>query len=212
MAMDSSGIQDQWIYIDGSERSRSFSSAASPVSAWSECHNNLPCFLAVCQECHVDILPIRWQQALGLSGEGGTAKVNQSQVNQEMSLVFKRWDWARFGPQWTDAVVSSMYKAFISEVWALTRPTIRDHPNVVNLEGICWEFPDNRPTSPVLVFEKAQFGDLSHYIASQEHELSLPQRIDICLGIARTLKFLHSQSKCRELISLAFYMGKLTVM
>ena len=189
-------VQSVATLMASSKRSRSFAPAACSAVAWSDNHSNLLSFLAVCQECHVDILPITWQQALGLSGEGGTAKINQSQVNRELSFAYKRWDWGRFGPRLTDAVVSNMYKAFISEIWILTRPSIQESPNVVDLEGVCWEFPEDELVSPVLVFEKAQFGDLSHFILSSEgRQLPFSERLNICIRIGKALLLLHSQRK-----------------
>ena len=169
-----------------SAQSEGNDSEQSSVST-SDHNKNLPYFLSVLQHLGVDILPITWQPALDELGRGKFTLVNQSLINIQMSLAFKR------------SGANSMYENLISEVAILSIPNIREHPNVNPLVGVCWEvmisrtaLPDVRP---VLVFPKAQKGSLKTFMAGEEgRKLELHQMHHICLEIAQGLEALHACS------------------
>jgi len=83
----------------------------------------------------------------------------------------------------------------MSEVSVLGNPFIRDHPNIVDLEGITWEL-DNENLIPVFVFQKAQLGSLDHYLRSEGRMSSLEDRLKICLDVGKAIAALHSTSMC----------------
>ena len=76
----------------------------------------------------------------------------------------------------------------------LGHPSIRDHPNIVRLEGICWDVaPGGERVWPVLVFEKARHRDLLTFMEQAEGKsLSLEERLNICADIAVAINHMHS--------------------
>jgi len=83
----------------------------------------------------------------------------------------------------------------ISEVLILSQPPIRSHPNIVNLEGICWEItPRTEKAVPVLVFEKAVW-DLQQFMKVNEGmNMSIDDRLKICADIGNAIMALHAYS------------------
>jgi hypothetical protein len=110
--------------------------------------NDLIAFLSAAQRCNVDFLNITWQPSLSTLGVGSSATISQSTFSADIPLAFKRFH--------DDGHSEMDFLPLISEVLILSQPTIRNHPNIVNLEGICWEIkPRTEKAVPVLVFEKA---------------------------------------------------------
>lgn len=156
-----------------------------------ESHQDLVCFLSVIRNFSVDLLPITWQPALDSLGSGGTATIQQSLVNSQMSLAFKRIDVA----EWTrprDELRA--YQVLISEVQVLRHPALRGHPNIINLEGVCWEIKTGTESVwPVLVFEKTEFGDLQHFMNSSKGKgLSFQTKLGLCVDVASAIMRMHS--------------------
>lgn len=142
--------------------------------------------LALAQRLQVPFLPITWQGALGAINGGGQAEIYQSLINAQTSLAFKLF-------RGYERKKNSKLQELISEIVVLTHPVIRQHPYVVRLEGICWDTPQDEPISPVLVFEKAQTGDLYHFLRSgQGQGLSTTDRLDICVDIGIAVRDMHS--------------------
>ncbi len=57
------------------------------------------------------------------------------------------------------------WRVLLAEISILSHPTIRRHPNVVNIEGICWDVTaDEGKVWPVLVSEKTGHGDLKRFM------------------------------------------------
>ncbi|KAH5159501.1 hypothetical protein HBH69_056890 [Parastagonospora nodorum] len=136
--------------------------------------------LGIVQELKVDLLPITWQPALSEIGQGGSARINQSQINLETSFAFKRFKWIHKNRD------QALWKALISEVSILASRDIREHPHVVQLEGICWEpFEQEASVRPVLLFEKSAFGDVFKFANSESgHQASLRDILRICTDVA----------------------------
>lgn len=147
-------------------------------------------FLGVAQKLDIDFLPITWQPKLDNIGEGGTANIRQSLINLQTGFAYKRIKWSRQA-QWNE---SKNFEALISEVLVLGNPLIRNYPNIIRLEGICWDFPPgNDNVWPVLVFEKAQNGDLDKFMNTDTGRgVNLEDRLKLCADIAITLKYIHS--------------------
>ncbi len=84
--------------------------------------------------------------------------------------------------------------ALIAEISVLGHPAIRYHPNIANIEGICWDVVDGgEQVWPVLVFEKTRFGDLNRFMTtSLGKELDIKNRLDILFDIALAVRDLHA--------------------
>ena len=123
-----------------------YSATASRTNG--DVQSDLISFLSIVQECDVDYLPITWQPALGTLGVGGSGTISQLTFITEKPLAFKRFH------QSENSDVDFLPP--MSEVLILSQPPIQNHPNIVDLEGICWEIkPWTEKVAPVLVFEKA---------------------------------------------------------
>jgi serine/threonine protein kinase len=159
---------------------------ASTTASNSDHNNDLPYFLTVLQHFDVDILPITWQPSLDSLGRGRFTMINQSLVNVQMSLAFKR------------CRSSTMYKDLIAEIAILSDPTVRQHPNLSPLVGVCWEitteFGGATPDiMPVLVFPKASHGSLQTYLSgNSKGKLSTSEIRKICHEIANATDLLHN--------------------
>ena len=81
----------------------------------------------------------------------------------------------------------------MSEVLILSQPPIQSHPNIVGLEGICWEVkPETEKAVPVLVFEKASW-DLQQFMNVREGmDAVFEDRLKICADIGGAIEALHA--------------------
>jgi len=153
-------------------------------------HGDLVAFLSIVQKCNVDVLPITWQPALSNLGQGSTGTISQSTFNKEMPLAFKRLHEDKDA----NSRESEMdLLPLMSEVLILSQPPLQSHPNIVNLEGICWEIkPRTENAVPVLVFEKAAW-DLQQFMSASEGiNMSIDNRLKICAEIGSALMALHT--------------------
>ena len=152
-------------------------------------HTDLISFLTAAQKCGVELLTTTWQPALESLGEGGTAEVSQSMVNRGLGFAYKR-----SSHEDLDRLPGS-FKHMVSEMVALESPRVRLHPNVVDMEGVCWEVRSGVAV-PVLVFPRAELGDLRVFMQTQ-HGLSLDfdARLQLCVGIAKGVATLHDSGR-----------------
>lgn len=152
-------------------------------------HCNLISLLSLIQRRGFDFLPTTWN-ALDAVGEGATSIVNQSIVDIATNFVYKRTS-GLFKNNETKA-----FRALMSEVFVLGIQSIRDHENIAGLAGICWEIDTEESICPVLVFEKAQQGDLGRYLRSEDGMASsFELRQGLCLGICKAIIALHDMSE-----------------
>ena len=88
----------------------------------------------------------------------------------------------------------------MSEMLVLAQPAIVNHPNILKLEGICWEVsPRNHDVSPVLVFERAQYGDLRSFLSGPDSQkLPFQDRVRICNDIGNAISSMHASRKILE--------------
>ena len=143
----------------------------------------------------VDFLPITWQPALETVGEGATAEVRQSLINVQTSFVFKRPVWRR--ESLSDIDESREFQRVASEIRALAHPEIRGHRNVIRLEGLCWDIlPDDQGIWPVMVFERASYGNLIQWSDLIEgRKAGHDARVKLGGDIANGVSHLHRHSK-----------------
>ena len=145
---------------------------------------NLITFLGSLQKLQVPLLPISWYPGLESLWEGGSATLSQSIVSASACLAFKRF-------RRTDDP-TERYKALAVEIEILCRPLISSHPNVVDLEGVCWEVDhQTRDIGPVLVFKKALCDFYQFAETSEANCLAPDQKMKLCVQIGDGIWALH---------------------
>jgi hypothetical protein len=74
----------------------------------------------------------------------------------------------------------------------LGHASTRNHPNIVDLQGICWDVASDDKVWPVLVFEKSQYGDLHNFTTlSIGRELSVADRLKLCVDVSKAISDMH---------------------
>ena len=143
--------------------------------------------LALAQRLGVYFLPIAWQAPYRPLGRGGQAAINQALVNLQTSLAFKSFGLGAQGSK-------SAMQELINEMVVLSLPGVNAHPHIVQLQGICWEVSPQGQVSPVLVFEKANLGNLESFVESAggDSALSLEDRLNLCGDIGIAVRDMHS--------------------
>jgi hypothetical protein len=149
-------------------------------------------FLEALQANQVDVLATTWQQALDSLGTGATAEVRQSLVNLQTSFAFKR-------PMFRHSAfdVDALFEWLIREVTILRHPASRNHKNLLSLEGVCWDYyTSDISLRPVLIFQRAQHGNLLQYVAKQGYQnMTLSHRLELATDVMSALGALHAASK-----------------
>lgn len=205
MSSNSTSLQEQNLYrpvrlIRFLSRGRDVSSAISAHPQNGNQLFNLITFLAIAQKLEIDFLPIKWQPALSKVGAGGTAEIRQSLIHLQMSFAFKRLKDAA----WIDEIDESErpkemktgFQVLISEILVLGHPSVRDHPNIISLLGICWDILPSGCVWPVLVFERTALVDLWSFAESEEGKnISIETRLKLCADVATAVRDLHQSSK-----------------
>ena len=159
--------------------------SASASRTNSNVQSDLIAFLSIVQKCDVDYLPITWQPALSTLGEGGSGTISQSTFIADKPLAFKRFHHSENS--------DDDFLPLMSEVLILSQPPIQIHPNIVDLEGICWEIkPWTEKAIPVLVFEKASW-DLRQFMhVGEGMDMVFEDRLQICADIGSAIMALHA--------------------
>lgn len=154
-------------------------------------HHDLITFLTMVQRMEIDLLPIAPEVARGVIGGGATSDVNESLINIQTSFAFKRVsDSQKTLPE------SQVLKALTNEISILGQPQIRQHPNIIHLQGICWDVESDTKIWPTLVFEKTELGDLHTFLSMPIGKaLNLDQRFKICKDVGKAILDMHSTSK-----------------
>ena len=155
-------------------------------------------FLGVAQSLKIDFLPITWQPALEKVGEGGTAVIRQALVTLQMTFTFKH-----LRHPWSAMEKTRNLRALVAEISILGHPAIRYHPNIANVEGICWDIiSGGEEVWPVLVFEKTRHGDLKRFMTlGPGKKLDFRHRLDILYDIALAVRDLHAAGRLLKLPS-----------
>ena len=127
------------------------------------------------------------------TGGGGTAKIDQALVNLQTSFAFKPIK------EKDKAKTELIFREVISEIIVLSRPAIRQHPNIVELQGLRWDIPSDDKVWPVLVLEKSHFGDLYDFLRLPVgRDLSTNERQELCISIGIAIADMHSNgTKCK---------------
>ena len=164
-------------------------------------HCNLIAFLATAQACGVDFLNLVWHQVENLIGRGGSADIRQRIMSDQFSFAFKGMSLPRMSGDTSCQEDQSTkerraFQALITEISILCHPSIREHRNIVKLEGVCWEISagDEKAWS-VLVFEKAGFGDLHQFMKSNTGKnLDFQPSLQLCSNIGGAIAAMHAGS------------------
>ena len=179
--------------------------ASSKRAADEHRYNFLSC-LAAAQACQIDFVEFMWVDAQPELGRGGQALVKETRASAETILAFKRRSPnGMAGNPIPENDIESGFRELTSEIWVLGQPTVKAHPNIVQLVGICWEFIPLKPDTnkfdasfqawPVLLFEKAHQGTLEQFIRKHSKDLSFRERLKICREIASALESMHEISR-----------------
>jgi len=148
-------------------------------------------FLALIQHLDVDFLPIGWHSALAGARRGGTAQLHQMAIDCQSAFAFKRLLPLRGEQGEKDWLMLQ------TEVSVLGQPAVLGCKNIVAIEGLTWHI--SRETTqpwPVLVFEKAGWGDLMSFVErGPGGEMDLSARLDLCAHVLAAVTVLHETRK-----------------
>ncbi|KAJ3486615.1 hypothetical protein NLG97_g6579 [Lecanicillium saksenae] len=144
-------------------------------------------FLATAQALEIGFLAMAWD-ASGSFAAGGTSTIHQTLVNLDTNFAFKTYSEGTVAEE-------QMFRMLITEITILRQPSVREHANLIQLQGICFDvsFKDNKPW-PVLVFEKSPLGDLYRFTANEGWNMTLEDRLSFCADIGKAMADMHSNS------------------
>ena len=107
------------------------------------------------------------------------------------SFAFKRMN-----SEWMEALyeaprieeIKAGMRSLICEIAILGHPEIRRHPNIVSIQGICWDVLPSGNVWPVIVLEKSRLGDLEHFVHSKRGmPMSIHHRMKLCADVVVAL-------------------------
>jgi hypothetical protein len=147
-------------------------------------------FLAIAQALKIRFLPIPWDEARNDIGSGGTGRISQALANIQASFAFKR-------VRDTDKREDDIFQALANEITILSHDTIREHSNIVQLQGLSWDIrqPYDKPW-PALIFEKTDFGDMYNFASLPiGRQMSFDDRIKLCVDVGQGIIGMHSNGE-----------------
>lgn len=155
---------------------------------------NFLSFLATTQALEIAFLPITWQSARQAIGFGGTSRIEEALADIQTSLAFKRIK----DSEKREKSEADIFQTLTNEIMVLGHHLIREHPNIAQLQGICWDISSRGEVWPVLVFEKSQFGDLYDFARRPVwRELDIKQRLKLCIDVGSAIVDMHFNGKQR---------------
>ncbi|KAF3901680.1 hypothetical protein ABW21_db0209465 [Orbilia brochopaga] len=174
------------------------SNSASIVGAVTEDYDLID-FLAIVQDRRVDLCPFLWDADEDRLGLGGTASIAQGgevvpsanhglAADLPIGFAFKRFQ--REGARY-EADRNRVFQALLSEVFILGHPVIQQHPHINKLRGITWDTVYGE-TWPVLVFERAECGDLKQFMKTEGRKLSIRAKVKLFYQIGDAIRLMHS--------------------
>ena len=148
-------------------------------------------FLATAQALDVTFLPMTWQSARESVGSGATSSIEEALASIHISLAFKRIR----SSEKREKSETEIFLMLTNEIIVLRHTSIREHPNISALQGVCWDISPDGKVWPVLVFEKSQFGDLLNFMRLPVgKQLAMRSRIEFCWSVGDALVAMHSNS------------------
>ncbi|KAI4191055.1 MAG: hypothetical protein L6R41_000370 [Letrouitia leprolyta] len=187
-------VDDSLLLSFYSSNKYTFACATSDFPCKAATHFDLVSFLGVAQRGSIDFFDIQWDPR-GIVGAGGSASISQHNLDLTSSLVFKRCTLSQGRIDGKSRF--ARFRALCCEVMILSIDFIREHRNIVTLEGICWEVDpryEDPEVTPVLIFEKAAHGDLEKYICSQQQSsrvLDFQTRLRLARDILAAVEAIH---------------------
>ena len=144
-------------------------------------------FLAVVQKVQVVIIPITWQSAPVEIARGARSTIYEAFINWQTNFALK----CVSDRQKQKLLKTNSFRTLINEVTVLSQ--LRGHRNIIELKGICWDVTTDDEVWPVLMFEKAPFGDLYDFLKRPVgRDLSFPERLSLCIDIGNAVIDMHS--------------------
>jgi serine/threonine protein kinase len=141
-------------------------------------------FLGIAQSYDIDFLPISWLPAMDIVGAGATAEIRQKLATYQVTFAFKR------------LTKKTSLQPLIAELRILGHPAIQKHPNILKLEGICWDIDRSGEVWPVLVFQKSHHLDLGRFMCTDTgRQLSLEAQLEMLADIASAIMTMHANGK-----------------
>jgi serine/threonine protein kinase len=92
---------------------------------------------------------------------------------------------------------SGTIASIVNEFRVISHPTLRQHPNILDVYGFAWETEDYLPgvsVWPIIMVEFGDLGALDHYLSARLEPLDLETKLRLASGIAHGVDALH---KCR---------------
>lgn len=150
-------------------------------------------FLAVAQDLRIEFLPITWDAGRDYLEVGATAEVQQALINADTSFAFKTFRTRSVQEKRSEA---DTLRILIREITMLSQSFMRQHANIAQLQGICFEIsPEDDKPWPVLVFEKSHLGNLWDFRRREGKNLTVDERLGICADVTRAILTMHANSK-----------------
>ncbi|KEY65536.1 hypothetical protein S7711_10073 [Stachybotrys chartarum IBT 7711] len=132
---------------------------------------NFLTFLAIAQTFQIEFLPLAWDTARGVIGTGGSSKIHQALIDINTGFAFKTYHKRKISEE-------QVFRSLIAEI---------------TLQGICWDVSaDDEKPWPVLVFEKSHLGDLYEFARNGGRDVTVEQRLGLCLDIGQAIMDMHS--------------------
>lgn len=143
--------------------------------------------LVVAQTLRVDFLSLGWKKNIRHKS-GGQAYIKQVRITPKVTFLFKVFSKSKYGYRGT------AFKEALNEMTVHYHPAVREHPNIVRIEGMTWKI--NRKGDfawPVLIYEKATRGDLRDFMSTgQGRELDFEARLKLCLEVGIAIRDLQA--------------------
>jgi hypothetical protein len=155
-------------------------------------HQEFIQFLQRAYALHVPILPLTWEPAFeSLGPDGATGRVSQSTLNSELTFAYKRFNPEVTDPRFTvESYRTLQYNAMASEMTVLCNSSLYIHPNIITVQGVCFEITPSGSVWPVLVFERCSLGDLTQCTTRPEFQ-DPEYLLSICGYGAQALNAMH---------------------
>ncbi|CAG9998450.1 unnamed protein product [Clonostachys byssicola] len=147
-----------------------------------------------------------WDGHLAKLGRGATSQIHQAQTGVQTGFAFKRV----LDSDKQEKPEEFIYRQLINEISILRHPSVRIHPNIVELQGVCWDIElchregdhvhvDGQSQAvdyrvwPALVLEMSELGNLLDFaISPAGRELNIYKRLEICIEIGCAIADMHS--------------------
>jgi hypothetical protein len=109
-------------------------------------------------------------------------------ANRRVSLAFKRLNVEQLSKD------KLSYRPLSTELAILGHPVICGHPNILELQGVCWDITKGGEIWPVLVFPKSTLGDLAAFMRHHMRP-TFNQKLELCADIGTAVAAFHSSGK-----------------